>query len=136
MIFPKINVRLGRPPKDIIRIGKYWITESNIKSYRDRFTKDYVYVIKCSMTGHVVYVGRTYQPYYRKQSHFCDSSKSLVGRWYRAMKSIGHPPIFEVIDTTYGRADYMECQYIMWYASFGQANFNIKHNFFYRKQAS
>jgi hypothetical protein len=135
MILTKNIKKLGRPRKDLIKIGNYWITEYAIKNYRHRFTVEYVYAIRCSLTGHVVYVGKTCQPEYRKACHFSKRPKSLVGKWCNAMVSIGYVPMFEIIDITYGCSLRMEAQYIRYYSQIGQANFNIKHNYTFTRIA-
>jgi len=117
----------GRPPIDLITIGDMCIRERQLKNYNYQFKVDYIYAIKCPITNTVVYVGRSCGWEYRKKCHFNPNGKTLVNRWYKAMCSIGHPPIFEVIDATYGDISILEQHYILYYRSIGQALFNLKN---------
>ena len=58
--------------------------------------KECVYTISCPITGFVVYVDKTNNPRHRWSCHKNANGSSPVGKWCKAMISIGFMPVFKI----------------------------------------
>lgn len=91
---------------------------------------EYVYTIRCPLTDFVVYVGKTKNLRHRFGCHKRASDKtSEVGRWCKAMLSIGLEPNFNIereVEYVCQEEDLL----IDFYRSIGMATFNRTTTYF------
>lgn len=72
-----------------------------------------------------MYIGKSNNPRTRFGCHRRGDGYTLIGKWCKAMHSIGLNPIYKVIDMSYGDIHKMEMDYIFHFKYLGQAFFNI-----------
>ena len=87
----------------------------------------YIYAIHCPLSHHIVYVGRSIHPGLRLYQHSRDRY-SLIGWWFKAMKSLGFKPYMSILADCSGEWPcIVEMRYITKYRELQQANHNRDH---------
>lgn len=90
--------------------------------------KGYIYTISCPKTKKVAYVGMSNNPKFRFIQH--SDSESNIGKWIRAMNSIGLIPVLDIIDFVSTGIKQLETEYIIKFSMCGEAFHNVKQNAF------
>lgn len=89
----------------------------------------YIYLIIHRKSGHVVYVGKTFNLHKRIKDHL-SCKKYPIGIWVNAILSIGDYVDVKIAACIVGKKERIDTEnkYIAWYKSLNQANFNNTTN--------
>lgn len=86
----------------------------------------FIYVLKCPITGHVRYVGKTKNPTTRFRKHLTLKRAVPSSLWIQSLLKKGEKPVFEIIDEISGN-DWQERErkYILLFKSLGARLLNL-----------
>lgn len=95
--------------------------------WADDFRPMYLYVLRCSVTGRIRYIGQTYRPAMRRTHHFCRKTRirNPVDQWIADERRSGRQPTFHVVASQLGDIGEMEREWINRYRAAGEHLFNV-----------